>query len=111
MISIRLSLKRAFYDLLVGGDVEEEVLVLRRRVLGAVGAGVAHDHHDGLLGLLGLGLAEELEARVGDEVGEVVLGVVVVVPDLRMPGIFRDLLRVLIFEILDGTFFPLTLTV
>ena len=70
-------------DLLVCGDVEEEVLVLGRGVLGAVWAGIAHDHHDGRVGVLGLGLAEELEARVGDQVGEVVLGVVIVVADLK----------------------------
>ena len=33
------------------GDVEEEVLVLRRRVLGAVRAGVAQHHQDGALGI------------------------------------------------------------
>ena len=38
-------------NLLMGGDVEEEVLVLRRRVLGAVRARVAQHHQNGPLGI------------------------------------------------------------
>ena len=33
------------------GDVEEEILVLRRRVLGAGQAGVAQHHQNGTLGI------------------------------------------------------------
>ena len=73
MISIRLSFKRAFYDLLVGGDVEEEVLVLGRGVLRAVRAWVAEHHEERLVRAGGLGLGEELQGPVRDQVGELVL--------------------------------------
>ena len=53
--------------------VGEHLRVLRRRVLGAVGGGVADDHHDRPMRVHLLGHAEEIDAVVGDQVGEVVL--------------------------------------
>ena len=66
----------------MSGDVEEEVSVLRSRVFRAVWAWIAQDHHERLLRHELLGLPQEGQGVVGDEVGEVVLGVVEAVPDL-----------------------------
>ena len=60
----------------MSGDIEEQVGVLRRRIFGSVGSGVAHDHEDRLIGISMLGLAEEGEGAVRDQVGEVILCVV-----------------------------------
>lgn len=60
----------------MSGDVEEQVSVLGSRVLGAVGAGVAHDQHDGLVGVGLFGLTKKGNGRVGDPVWKVVLGIV-----------------------------------
>ena len=75
---------------LVRGDVKEEVWVLWGGILGAVGSGVAQDHEDGLVRIVLLGLPEERQAVVGDQVGEVVLLVVVAVLDLERSGHFID---------------------
>lgn len=64
------------FGLLMSGDIEEQVGVLRRRIFGSVGSGVAHDHEDRLIGISMLGLAEEGEGAVRDQVGEVILCVV-----------------------------------
>ena len=62
----------------VRGHVVEERLVLRGRILGAVRGGVGHDRQEGAPGGRGLGhLRHELQRPVGDEVGQVVPGVVV----------------------------------
>ena len=59
----------------VGGDVVEEVLELRGRRLGAVRGGVGqHGEERQFLGLHCL--LNELESPVGDDVGQVVPGVV-----------------------------------
>jgi len=60
----------------VSGDVEEEVRVLRRRVLRPVWARVAHYHEDGSVGIHLFGLTEEVQGAVGDNVGEVIGGVI-----------------------------------
>ena len=60
----------------MGCHVEEEVGVLGSRILGAVGSRVAHDHEDRLVRIPVLGLPEEGQRAVGDQVGEIVLGVV-----------------------------------
>ena len=64
------------FGLLMSGDIEEQVGVLRRRIFGSVGSGVAHDHEDRLVRIPVLGLPEEGQRAVGDQVGEIVLGVV-----------------------------------
>lgn len=69
---------------LVRGDVEEEVGVLRRRVLRTVRPRIAHDEEEGPLRFGLLGPAEEGQGRVGDQVGEVVRRVVVTVADLQI---------------------------
>ncbi len=66
------------------GDVEEEVGVLRRRVLRTVRPRIAHDEEEGPLRFGLLGPAEEGQGRVGDQVGEVVRRVVVTVADLQI---------------------------
>ena len=60
----------------MGCHVEEEVGVLGSCILGSVGSRVAHDHEDRLVRIPVLGLPEEGQRAVGDQVGEIVLGVV-----------------------------------
>lgn len=56
------------------GDVEEHVLVLRRRVLGPVRRGEAEHQGQRLAGEVLLGLSQEGDGVVGDQVWVVVLG-------------------------------------
>ena len=67
----------------MGGHVEEEVSVLRGCVLRAVGSRVAHNHQDRLVRIPMLGLPEECQGAVGDQVREIVLGVVGPVLNLK----------------------------
>ena len=66
----------------MSGNVEEEVLVLGCRVFWSMWTWKAHYHHNWLVGSVLLGLSEEGQRVVGDEVREVVFGVVKPVLDL-----------------------------
>lgn len=57
----------------MGGDVEEQVLVLGCRVLGAMGCGETEDEGERLVRVGLLGLTEEGDRVVGDQVRVVVL--------------------------------------
>lgn len=60
-------------DLHVLGGIGVELGELGGRVLGAVGRGVADDHHDGSVGVYPLRHPEVINALISDEVCEVVL--------------------------------------
>ena len=97
------------------GDVEEEVRVLGRGVLGSVRTGVAEYHKDGLVWIVLLGLTEEGQTVVRDQVGEVVLLVVVAVFDLEVCQqfcfIWKMIAKKSVLRSLVLTFLPFTLTV
>lgn len=56
------------------GSVWEVIGILRSRVLRAVRGGVADDHHDGTVRKHPFGYSEEVDAVVGDEICEIILG-------------------------------------
>lgn len=56
------------------GSVWEVIGILRSRVLRAVRGGVADDHHDGTVRKHPFGNSEEVDAVVGDEICEIILG-------------------------------------
>ena len=64
-------------------NIEEQIWVLGGWILGAMGSRVAHDHEHRLIRFPLFWLAEEGQRVVGDQVGEVVLGIVEAVFNLK----------------------------
>lgn len=61
-------------NLHVLGSVWEVIGILRSRVLWAVRGRVTNDHHDGTVRKHPFGNSEEVDAVVGDEICEIILG-------------------------------------
>lgn len=61
-------------NLHVLGSVREVICILRSRVLWAVRGRVTNDHHDGTVRKHPFGNSEEVDAVVGDEICEIILG-------------------------------------
>lgn len=70
-------------NLHVLGSIRKVIGVLRSRVLWAVRGCVTNNHHDGTVRKHPLGNSEEVDAIIGDQICEIVLGERVQIPSIN----------------------------
>ena len=63
-------------------DIEEEIFVLGRRIFWAMRSGIGEHHHDGPVRLALLCPSKKGQRVIGNEIWEIILGIVPTVPDL-----------------------------
>ena len=69
-------------NLLMRCDIEEEIFVLGRRIFWAMRSGIGEHHHDGPVRLALLCPSKKGQRVIGNEIWEIILGIVPTVPDL-----------------------------
>ena len=63
-------------------DIEEEIFVLGRRIFWAMRSGIGEHHHNGPVRLALLCPSKKGQRVIGNEIWEIILGIVPTVPDL-----------------------------
>ena len=66
----------------MGCDIEKEIFVLRCRIFWAMRSGIGEHHHDGPVRLALFCPSKKGQRVIGNEIWEIILGIVPTVPDL-----------------------------
>ena len=75
------ALLKLVLNLLMCRDIKKQIGILRSRIFRSMGSGKGQDHHDRFVRSPLLGLSEESQGIVGDQIREIITGVVPSVSD------------------------------